>query len=258
MGNPQRRTPGRERRGNPGRRVLDRDALGRVDTERSGGRRGTARGGACRWLTSSPVTDATNDPSGAVRHHGVGEATPRHRDEHTRNAAAPTFGQQLAAPGPPRQLLGARGAITPSSSRSTISTGSSRTPPRSRSSLAASSRSNPIERLRVVVASRCRRTRRPARIRTRSSTARCRPACRPCPTAPPPICHGRSLPEQWVRQRARKTVILSSPIAVALLGVVDAQTLLGGEAQDAELAFGLVVVHGERRLADLVECVGRR
>ncbi len=45
--------------------------------------------------------------------------------------------------------------------------------------------------------------------------------------------------------------------ALALLGVVDPETFLGSEAEHAELALGLVAVHGERRLADLVEVVGR-
>jgi hypothetical protein len=40
-----------------------------------------------------------------------------------------------------------------------------------------------------------------ARTRTRSSTARCRPACRPCPTAPP---RGRTLGRSRVDHVALK------------------------------------------------------
>jgi hypothetical protein len=45
--------------------------------------------------------------------------------------------------------------------------------------------------------------------------------------------------------------------ALALLRVVDALALLGRQAQHAELALGLVVVHREGGLADVVEVVGR-
>ena len=141
MGDAQRGTPGSERGGNSGRRILDGHTVARVGAN-LGGRLEIRLGIGLAVGTSSPVIVAVNEPSGAAstteaasRRHAI--VTSTHGIPAERHAASSS-----RAPGR-HGMCSATRARTQSRSASTICGGSRSTPPRSRSWTAASSRSDP-------------------------------------------------------------------------------------------------------------------
>ena len=146
---------------------------------------GTARDAACRWSTASPVMTAWNVIGASASTTASTSRLPRHRDERARHALAVSSVSRRRAPGRHGTRSRTR-AMTPSSRRSTISVGSSAHAAPVAQHRGGVEQVEADDRAGVGVGPRAAELGDELVLGTPSSTARCRRACRPCPTGRPP------------------------------------------------------------------------